>query len=252
MSRWLYNVYRIRFKILTNVPIQWWGRQAQTPQNNLTNGTAPETSRNANEETAGAQTDTDDSIAVQEQGNARVSDANDRPLPVGQFPFRFGKFTGQGRVMQFNGLSWAVLEELKGRECQELGLVSDYDTLAAAVAGRLAGPRPPSWYVTALISLVIVAAEIMLAFMLAFDTPTIGLGCWSGSFGLYAMLSSASWVVAFFSRKPRYHWTLLCHLFNFLSLSWLIIVTMFIVSPQSGLRVKSDYSNNPATSSPAP
>jgi hypothetical protein len=88
--------------------------------------------------------------------------------------------------------------------------------------------RPISWYITALVSQFLVWIEVGMAFMLTYNTPTIGIGCWSGSIALFGILSTISWLVQFF-KVSRYS-IIFCHFINFLSLSWLIITIMLIVS----------------------
>lgn len=89
---------------------------------------------------------------------------------------------------------------------------------------------PPAWFCTACLSLVLVASEIMLAFMLAFNTPTVGLGCWSGSFAIYAILSSLGWVLCLFFPKPDPVVAGLSYALNAMAFGWLVTVTMLILT----------------------
>lgn len=143
---------------------------------------------------------------------------------------RVGKFIGQGRVMKYAGLAEAVMFETSFSETQNRTSPHEYDAFADRVWTRLHRRRPFEWFLTAAASMVLVLAEIFLAFMLAFCTPATGLGCWSGGFGLYAMLSSLSWFVAVAMSKPNRFWRVFSHSCNFVSSCWLFTMTMLIVS----------------------
>ncbi|KAM7187294.1 hypothetical protein V8F20_011049 [Naviculisporaceae sp. PSN 640] len=147
--------------------------------------------------------------------------------------FRVGRFIGQGRSVQYAGLSHAVMAELPSKGVATRTYPGDYTDLAARVHSRLQYERrrPLSWFVIALVSQVAVVAVVMLAFMLAFNTPTVGLGCWSGSFALYAILSSLTWILSLVIRRKPGRWlTGLCYFCNTLALGWLIVATLFILT----------------------
>ncbi|KAK4209604.1 hypothetical protein QBC37DRAFT_323642 [Rhypophila decipiens] len=144
-----------------------------------------------------------------------------------------GGFIGQGRSIQYAGLSHAVMAEEPSDDNVVPTFPKYYTDLADRVYQRLRPnrPRPFSWFMTALVSQVAVISVIMLAFMLAFNTPTVGLGCWSGSFALYAVLSSISWFLSLFtSHRPGQVVTGLCYFFNGLAFCWLITVTFLILT----------------------
>ena len=146
--------------------------------------------------------------------------------------FRIGRFIGQGRQMQYCGLSRALIEETtpdKLVNSTDDKHEQSYNACAARVMNRLDRNPPGGWYFTAFVALFLVWIEIGMAIMLAYNTPTIGLGCWSGSFLLYGFLSTASWFLQLFNSR--------CSLVrrvsiavNLLAFCWLVIVTFFIVS----------------------
>lgn len=68
-----------------------------------------------------------------------------------------------------------------------------------------------------------------MAFMVAYNTPTVGLGCWSGGYLLYGMLSSISWVIQLFSKRLGRWVRLFCHLANAVALCWLIGFMILVV-----------------------
>lgn len=49
------------------------------------------------------------------------------------------------------------------------------------------------WLGISCVSFVVYWTFILMAFTVAYNSPTAGLGCWSGSFLLYALLSSVAW-----------------------------------------------------------
>jgi hypothetical protein len=107
---------------------------------------------------------------------------------------------------------------------------------ANEVVDRLNGLPPASWYITAFVALLIVWAEVGMAILLAFFTPTIGLGCWSGSFVIYGILSTLSWLFQLINTKNKVvRW--ICHVTNVLSFGWLVVVTFLMVSRLLPLRL---------------
>lgn len=170
-----------------------------------------------------------------------------RHVPIKRI--EIGRFIGQGRSLQHAGLSHAAMDVISTTKTTSTGDPEYYAELADRVFERLRPGRlrPISWFVIALISQLVVISVVMLAFMLAFNTPTVGLGCWSGSFGLYAALSSLTWTLSLFvSRKPGRLATGLGYVFNAIALGWLITVTILIVrqtsNPVLSLSISRDRS----------
>ncbi|KAI6779372.1 uncharacterized protein J7T54_000470 [Emericellopsis cladophorae] len=118
--------------------------------------------------------------------------------------FEITEFLGQGRTGEICGLALAVLKAARNKKYNK-----PYDTRTAEeVYGFLYGKDKRSisfsWLVTACISFLIFWFFILMAFTVAYNSPTAGLGCWSGSFLLYAFLSSTTWFVQF----GRVFWSL--------------------------------------------
>ncbi|KAK3682943.1 hypothetical protein B0T22DRAFT_502102 [Podospora appendiculata] len=157
-----------------------------------------------------------------------------------QDTFPVGRFLGQGRIIQYCGLAHAVLNhtspdsDIKTKDTtrQEFSFenaIAAYDTCGDAVATALRGPKPASWYSTAVVSCLLVWNEIMMAVMFAFNTPTVGPGCWSGSCFLYGALSTVTWLVQF-QKKPARWARMVAFAFNALALGWLVTTIVLQLS----------------------
>jgi hypothetical protein len=141
--------------------------------------------------------------------------------------FRVGEFVGQGRRIQYCGSVSAILE--KAGQHNFGHDMNFYNSCATNVIERLRGPRPFHWYTTSAVAFFLVWSQVLMAFMIAYNTPTVGLGCWSGGYLLYGILSSVSWVLHLFSKSPG-HWIQSgCQLANAIALCWLITFTILVV-----------------------
>lgn len=142
-------------------------------------------------------------------------------------PYYVGEFIGQGRRIKYFGLVEAVIRtEAYG----QLGSsIEEYETCAQDIKRILNKRRPTSWFVTAIVSLLLVWTEILMAFMVAFFTPTFGLGCWTGSLIFWGFLSSLPWIYHVFVKSPGPNGRMVCHAFNLASVLWIIILTGFVV-----------------------
>jgi hypothetical protein len=213
----------------TDDPKRWWGVQTVNENGNGH-------SRRASSGPSNAQGNNADATAQ------RTSESSRTPI-FNPFcnPFAIGHFIGQGRRIQFCGLSWAVMEEVGplrrlfepdepgAAQLPPLAPPAHYDTCARRVRERL-GKRPPSsWYVTAIVGLILVWVSIGMAILLAYSTPTIGIGCWSGSFLIYGALSSISWAVQFFDSRHTIA-RRFCNTVNFIAFCWLVTITFLMVS----------------------
>ncbi|KAK0741302.1 hypothetical protein B0T18DRAFT_440629 [Schizothecium vesticola] len=150
--------------------------------------------------------------------------------PVAVTNLTVGRFIGQGRSTQYSGLSYAVMKHTPTKGHPGRTYPTDYNSFAVKVHNELEGRPPPSWFITALLAQAIVTTEVMLAFMLAFNTPTVGLGCWSGSFAIYAILSSLCWILSLCFPKPGSVVTGLCYTLNVLAFGWLVTVTILLLT----------------------
>jgi len=215
MQRWLYNVRAVMLhRDRATEDIQWW---------------APKPPPRGDDERPILRGD-------DERPPPRGDDERPPPPPIVITNIKIGRFTGQGRTTEYAGLSHAVMADIHttGHPIYPM----HYAEFAQKVHDRLERRgRPLSWFVTALLSEAVVITEVMLAFMLVFYTPTVGLGCWSGSFGLYAILSSLCWILSCCFRKPGRIVTGLCYTLNTLALGWLITATVLLVRDCSPSRL---------------
>jgi hypothetical protein len=155
-------------------------------------------------------------------------------------PFQLGPFIGQGRKLQACCLS-SVLMDVGDRlnlghrgNPAEYNTSVPYDNGAQEVLKRLLASPPTSWYKIAFISLLMVWTSITMALLLAYNTPTIGLGCWSGSFLVFGILSSSTWMLQFIRpQRPVGVIVKICTFFNLVSMGWLITVVFLMVSPEA-------------------
>jgi hypothetical protein len=102
------------------------------------------------------------------------------------------------------------------------------------ISTRLDRCQPISWFVTAVVCLTIVLCDAMMAFMADFITPPVGLGCWSFTVMMYAVMSSISWVVQFWKHPPTWL-KAISHFFNICAILCLVgITTAVLCSPFYG------------------
>jgi hypothetical protein len=203
LSRWLYNVNVVKTwndDHRPRRPVRWW---------------TPPSTRSAS------------------VGGMQSSYANG---PV-ENPFQLGFFIGQGRRLQACCVSSVLMDVGDGLNSERRGHPAEYNTSAPyddggqKVLKRLSASPPTSWYKIAFIGLLIVWTSITMAMLLAYNTPTIGLGCWSGSFLLFGILSSSTWILQFIRpQRPVGAIVNMCTFFNLVSMSWLITVVFLMVS----------------------
>ncbi|KAK4446090.1 hypothetical protein QBC34DRAFT_357047 [Podospora aff. communis PSN243] len=138
-----------------------------------------------------------------------------------------GEFIGQGRTVGDAGLASAVMAEIRARRVVGRSVpLEQYRDLASAVKVRLCR-RSWQWLCTSLAAELAVVVGPLMAFMLAFNNPTVGFGCDSGSILLWAVLSTLPWLLTLFRRNPRGHWKVLYYVLAFLAMSWLIAYMLF-------------------------
>ncbi|KAI8715224.1 hypothetical protein NCS52_01029700 [Fusarium sp. LHS14.1] len=171
--------------------------------------------------------------------SARAAGANltDMPAPVwwsrsvdqdddlGEF--RIQEFIGQGRKIKYCGLADAVI---RAQNAHTLRRDLDQYRLCAQTVLTHLDSRPIQWWLTALASLFLVVFEIMMAFLIAYCTPTFGLGCWSGGLLLYGALSTVTWGIHLIFKAPGKWVQIVCNCFNFLALGWIVTLTGFVLA----------------------
>lgn len=152
-------------------------------------------------------------------------------------PLQVGPFIGQGRRLQYCGLTCAILKSTQTRGSFNNWTRDTPARYAEEISARLGSSRPLSWYVTATVCLLIVWIEVMLAFAADFITPTVGLGCWSLVFLLYGCFSSITWFLQLWrtpaGRRGRTQKVVLgwvSHSFNALSVLWIVLIVILLVS----------------------
>ncbi|KAK3936993.1 hypothetical protein QBC46DRAFT_320461 [Diplogelasinospora grovesii] len=142
--------------------------------------------------------------------------------------YELGMFIGQGRRIRYNCLAYAVVQDLY-RNKRTINLATgtmDVGACAVRVRGHLAGGRPISWVSINVASLLLVWTEVLMSVMIAFNAPTVGLGCRSLTYLLFGIFSTVSWIVQFWSRP---HWTArrLSTVFNTLAVVDLAAIILF-------------------------
>jgi hypothetical protein len=145
--------------------------------------------------------------------------------------FLVGDFVGQGRTMDYCGLAYAVLDAVGDRP-QDIANDSDlaeYNRRAADAIQSLQGDRPWQWFLLAILAFSLVWIQILMAFVVAFTSPTVGVGCWSGSFLIFGALSSFTWFVAFVRKSSGIKAKWLCNILNCVSLAWICFVVVLVV-----------------------
>lgn len=122
-----------------------------------------------------------------------------------------GDFVGQGRIPSYTGLIYAVLQAVqrydKRIRRRDAGLVgkSEVEKIVwiAEVVRPLLWKRPLVYYKYMAVSFVIVYLGVFMAFIVSFNTPTVGLGCRSLMYILFATFSVVPLVVELFIALAR-------------------------------------------------
>jgi hypothetical protein len=104
------------------------------------------------------------------------------------------------------------------------------DSIAEETSIRLTGHRPASWRVLSLVSLGLVWLEICMAFMVSYNTPTVGFGCRTGSYIVYGAVSTLSWIAHSLPgfKHPGLFKRAICHILNLIA----VLVFFFILFAQ--------------------
>lgn len=116
--------------------------------------------------------------------------------------FRIGDFVGQGRRMRYCAVADTVLNLLLDRPKPQFDhLPGEFEAHAFRV---MLPSRPKKWYAIWLASQLIVGMGYATAFVVSFQTPTIGLGCCTLAYTIWYLLSFFSWVfLGIWQEPPR-------------------------------------------------
>jgi hypothetical protein len=148
----------------------------------------------------------------------------------GRFDDYIGQFVGQGRETGYNGLAYAVLQSI----CDEPTNphMTKLDEITERIEERLAGPRPPAWWMLAVASLALVWLEIGMALLISVNIPTVGLGCRATSYLIYAGFSSLAWLIHLLPgfARPGTRRKALLHVISGLSMLVLFFIIFAAVS----------------------
>ncbi|KAK0642955.1 hypothetical protein B0T16DRAFT_437739 [Cercophora newfieldiana] len=140
--------------------------------------------------------------------------------------FKIGDFVGQGRQMHYCGLAHAItICGANPEEIDDTNGLKGYDELAYRVVLKLDGRRPWLWFSSAFRAMFLVWAQLFMSFAIAFSSPTVGIGCWSGSIVFFGVLASFSWFVSLFKKSCGPRLRVLCHIVNVTAILFLVFLT---------------------------
>ncbi|KAH6974619.1 hypothetical protein BKA56DRAFT_554824 [Ilyonectria sp. MPI-CAGE-AT-0026] len=141
------------------------------------------------------------------------------------------EFVGQGREIGYRGLAHAVLLSVYDSHSDDRQMRPP-DEIAKQAGRKLAGHRPGSWRLLSLVSLGLVWVDVGMAAMIAYNTPTVGWGCWSVSYLTYGLLSTLPWVLHSLPgfKHPGLWLRAFCHLLNVVSTLSLIFILFAHIS----------------------
>ena len=133
---------------------------------------------------------------MQELVNANSSPTNRVTLPIwgsGPTIVELGEYLGQGRIPSYTGLTFAVVKATQDyrKGAQGISAIDNTDDLvqiAKDVNSRLP-VRPLVYYICSIASCVVVYLGVFMALLVSFNTPTVGLGCRSLVYLIFAVLS---------------------------------------------------------------
>lgn len=139
---------------------------------------------------------------------AEVSAARDQLVP-----FKIGEFLGQGRRLRYCGVTDTVLKYISEGVAKDGGLPLPEIT-EQAEANKPQGAktfhefqnalktRPLKWYSVWIASQLIVMTCFGMAFMVSFNTPTVGFGCRSMVYLMWYLLTLPSSIYLLFRQEP--------------------------------------------------
>lgn len=134
-------------------------------------------------------------------------------------------FVGQGREIDYCGLAHAVVNSVYDSHA-DTRQIRPIASIVKEVRLELSGHRAKSWRVMSVVSMALVWLEIFMAFIISYNTPTVGLGCRSGSYLVYGGLSSIPWVLHSLPgfKHPTFRQRVVIHFFSTLALLSLLFI----------------------------
>jgi hypothetical protein len=150
--------------------------------------------------------------------------------PGTETPLVIGDFVGQGRRLRYCGVASALLRCAES-EIYEPGTdFAAYHIRQSDSFRQKITTRPLSWWKVWTASYVFVSLQIFLAFVIAFNTPTIGLGCRSLLYLLFFLISHVTSVVQLVFQEPPLWTRLVTMAFNILTTLLLFAIMMLQVT----------------------
>lgn len=136
--------------------------------------------------------------------------------------FLLGKFIGQGRQLGYFGLVHHFLDSVYDVD----GFIRPLDDIAADANAGIEHPwsRPASWWAMSVTALLVVWCEILMAFVISYSSPIVGLSCRSGAYLVYGILGTLSWLISCARKNPGDLTKALCYTANGLSLASLLFI----------------------------
>ncbi|KAK7926575.1 hypothetical protein PG985_003573 [Apiospora marii] len=137
------------------------------------------------------------------RGNTQNANADDTE------EFSIGEFLGQGRRLRYCGVTDTVLSYIAHPDRAHMPLPNLFRNpgtkpmLTHQDFQRDLVSRPWKWYFIWGVAQVIVSMGFTMAFMVSFNTPTVGLGCRSLSYLVWWCCTVPSWVLLGLQQEPR-------------------------------------------------
>lgn len=116
--------------------------------------------------------------------------------------FEIGDFMGQGRTLRYCGVTDTVLDKIANRGRAPINLLAFVDKQDFLRFQKSLTTRPTGWYVVWIISQFVVSTSFGMAFMVSFNTPTVGLGCRSLMYVIWYALTLPSWILLGIQQEP--------------------------------------------------
>lgn len=116
--------------------------------------------------------------------------------------FEIGDFMGQGRTLRYCGVTDTVLDKIANRGKAPINLLAFADMADFQRFQKSLTTRPTGWYVIWIISQFVVSTSFGMAFMVSFNTPTVGLGCRSLMYVIWYALTLPSWILLGIQQEP--------------------------------------------------